>query len=179
MRPKPLLALLLLAASLSCGILAFTFWPKAETAAEPPGFAAPDFTWQTFDGKSSALKDSAGRVSVLHFWASWCAPCKAEFPHLLQAVKDHPDIVFLALSSDSDRTKAEKFLTEMGATPAPANLLFGWDKDKKITYDLFMTAAYPETIILDKQHRLRRKIPGVAEWQSKELQAYLQQLQTE
>lgn len=178
MRSNHLTAILLLAAAL-CGTLAFVFWPQADAPSAPPGFAAPDFAWQTFDGKSSALKDSAGRVTVLHFWASWCAPCKAEFPHLLQAVKQNPDIVFLALSSDSDRTKAEKFLTEMGATPAPANLLFGWDKDKKITYDLFMTVAYPETIILDKQHRLRRKIPGVAEWQNKELEAYLQQLQKE
>lgn len=178
MRTKPVLAALLTAALL-CGFLAYTIWPKAEPAAEPPGFAAPDFTWHTFDGKSGARKDSAGRVTVLHFWASWCAPCKAEFPQLLQAAKQHPDIVFLALSSDSDRAKAEKFLTEMGAMPAPANLVFAWDKDKKITYDLFMTVAYPETIILDKQHRLRRKIPGVAEWQGKELQDYLQRLQKE
>ncbi|MBP7251872.1 MAG: TlpA family protein disulfide reductase [Alphaproteobacteria bacterium] len=178
MRTKPLVTPLLITAIL-CGAMAFVFWPQAEAPSSPPGFAAPSFTWQTFDGKSSALKDSAGRATVLHFWASWCAPCKAEFPLLMQAVKQNPDIIFLALSSDSDRGKAEKFLAEMGATPAPTNLLLGWDKDKKITYDLFMTVAYPETIILDKQHRLRRKIPGVAEWQSKELQAYLRQLQKE
>lgn len=151
--------------------------PSVTTA--PAAFPAPAFSWQDFDGKNTALAAYQGRVVILHFWASWCAPCKAEFPQLLAAAKQQPDVIFLALSSDSDRKAALQFLKEMGAEPPPANLLLGWDAQKKITYDLFMTSAYPETIMLDKQHRLRRKVPGVVEWQSPEIKAYLVRLLAE
>lgn len=150
--------------------------PSEPIAPEPAAFPAPAFSWQDFDGKSFALSAYQGRVVVLHFWASWCAPCKAEFPQLLATVKQQPDVIFLALSSDSDRKAALQFLKAMGAEPPPANLLFGWDAQKKITYDLFMTSAYPETIMLDKQHRLRRKVPGVVQWQSQEIKDYLGKL---
>ena len=97
----------------------------------------------------------------------------------MQAVSQQPDIIFLAISSDSDRSKAEKFLQDMGAAQPPANLFLALDSQKKITYDVFMTSAYPETIILDKQHRLRRKIPNSVEWQSADIQNYLKKLLAE
>lgn len=172
--------LLLLAAMLLAGGAAlWLLRPQSSAPQTPAGFAAPTMQWQDFSGQSHTLDAFKGKAVVLHFWASWCAPCRVEFPHLLQAAATMPDIVFLAISSDSDRSKAENFLHETRANQASANFLLALDSQKKITFDLFMTSAYPETIFLDRKHRMRRKIPGMVEWQKAEMQNYLRQLATE
>ncbi len=145
----------------------------APTVAERPGFTVPAFSWHDFSGQEHKLTDFAGKVVVLHFWASWCAPCRTEFPMLQQAARDMPEVMFLAISSDSDRAKAEKMLADVGATQPPANLLLAWDPQKAVTYDIFLTAAFPETIILDRQHRQRRKIANVVAWDDPGIRDYL------
>lgn len=156
---------------------AISWWlqPAASVpaATERPGFTVPDFTWQDFAGQQHQLSAFAGKPVVLHFWASWCAPCRTEFPLLQQAARDMPEVIFLAISSDSDRAKAEQMLAEVGVTQPPANLLLAWDPQKTVTYDIFLTAAFPETIILDRQHRQRRKIANVVAWEDPTIRDYL------
>lgn len=165
------------------GLIGVIGWRQLSSPPSPTNtsnaFNAPDFNWQDMKNQNHILHDHKGKVVVLHFWASWCAPCRTEFPSLMKAVSQQPDVIFLAISSDSDRNKAEKFLQDMGAAQPPANLFLALDSQKKITYDLFMTSAYPETIILDKNHRLRRKIPNSVEWQSADIQNYLKKLLAE
>lgn len=155
-------------------------WLLRPVAMTPPSIAAtrypaaPDFTYRGFDGVEHRLLDLAGRSVVLHFWASWCAPCRLEFPALLAAARELGDaVIVLAISTDTDRTKAEKFLREVGADHPPENLRIAFDPQQKIAYDVFMTAVYPESIILDAQLRMRRKIPGPTDWAAPELRQQL------
>lgn len=175
--PRKMLIIASLLAIASSTLLWLGQTPKsAPAASERPGFAVADFTWQDFSGQERKLSTFTGKPVVLHFWASWCAPCRTEFPLLEQAARDLPEVTFLAISSDSDRAKAEKMLAEVGATQPPANLLLAWDPQKAVTYDIFLTAAFPETIILDKQHRQRRKIANVVAWDDPVIREYLRTL---
>src|SRR5580704_1548616 len=54
------------------------------------GKPAPPFTIYTFDKRKVTLADLAGKVVVLNFWATWCAPCRVELPMLDAYVRRHP-----------------------------------------------------------------------------------------
>ncbi len=85
-------------------------------AADSP---AIDFRYADASGQVHALSDYKGKVVLVDVWATWCAPCKAEIPHL-EKVIDHyetnPDIVFISVSIDKQKDKAkwEKFIEEHG-----------------------------------------------------------------
>ncbi len=167
-----------LSVALLLSVGAVGWWLRPVAARPPPPAihypAAPDFSWRDFGGGEHRLLDLAGRGVVLHFWASWCVPCRAEFPALIAAARELGDaVVVLAVSVDDDQGKAEKFLRDVGVDNAPANLRLAFDPKKRIAYDVFMTALYPETIFLDAQLRLRRKIPGPVDWQDPKLRQEL------
>ena len=54
------------------------------------GDVAPDFTLQTLDGARVSLSDYRGQPVVLNFWASWCNPCRDEFPLFRDELASHP-----------------------------------------------------------------------------------------
>lgn len=61
---------------------------------------APDFGYQDEDGETVYLHDFLGKVVVLNFWATWCAPCRLEMPHLQRAHEEFSadDVVILAIN---------------------------------------------------------------------------------
>jgi peroxiredoxin len=65
---------------------------------------APDFELKTSDGKSVRLSDYAGKVVLLDFWATWCAPCRSSMPWLneLHARYESEGLTLLGISMDAD-----------------------------------------------------------------------------
>lgn len=64
---------------------------------------APDFTLKDLGGLSHSLEGYRGSVVLLHFWASWCVPCKTEFPAINKLWKElgGKDLVILGVAEDS------------------------------------------------------------------------------
>ena len=117
--------------------------------------AAP-FTVTLFDGKKLTLDDLRGKAVFLNFWASWCAPCRAEAHDLeaaWQKVK-HKNMVFLGVAlQDSDKNSLE-FLKEFNVTYPNGKDEFG-----KIAVD-YGTWGIPESFFIDPQGRITYKHVG-------------------
>jgi cytochrome c biogenesis protein CcmG, thiol:disulfide interchange protein DsbE len=66
------------------------------------GSPAPPFTVTTFDKQKFSLTDLAGKVVVLNFWATWCAPCRVELPMLDGYLRRHPgdDLRLFAVTTE-------------------------------------------------------------------------------
>lgn len=132
----------------------------------------PAFTFETLDGKTHDIRELKGQKILLHFWATWCAPCVVEFPDIVtRAAKDN--LVLIAISSDLSDETIEKFLEKQ--TPdirkklESKNILMARDRRGKITADLFQTYKLPETLLIDKDQTMRRKIVGGTDWKKEDL----------
>ena len=68
------------------------------------GSVAPDFNFPTVDGKMFGPKNFRGKVLVIDFWASWCGPCRAEFPNLRAAYEKYKGkgVEFMSVSIDKN-----------------------------------------------------------------------------
>jgi thiol-disulfide isomerase/thioredoxin len=80
------------------------------------GEPAPDFTVEVIDGGSFTLSESRGRLVVLNFWASWCAPCRAEIPDISAFASAHPDVRVIGVSVEDSEPAAREFAAEIGAS---------------------------------------------------------------
>ncbi len=88
------------------------------------GHVAPDFKFVLADGAEIKLSDYRGQKVILNFWASWCAPCKAEMPDLQNVYMKYRDqgVVILAINKEEDLATVEQFATQMGLSfPIIAN----------------------------------------------------------
>ncbi|HLI03444.1 MAG TPA: TlpA disulfide reductase family protein [Terracidiphilus sp.] len=134
-----------------------------------PGTPAPDFA--VSDGATSVhLADFRGRVVLLNFWATWCAPCVAETPSLLQLHHDMPELAIIGVSVDDDPEAYAQFL-------ARRHIDFTTVRDpNESAPKLFHSSMWPETYVIDRQGIIRRKFIGAQDWSSPEIRAYLKSL---
>ena len=133
------------------------------------GQVAPDFT--VADGTTTVhLASYRGRVVLLNFWATWCAPCVIEMPSLIQLHHDQPDLAILAVSIDEDPGAYSSFLLRRHV-----DLITVRDPGQTAA-SLFHTEQWPETYVIDRQGVIRRKFIGAQDWSSPEVRAYLKSL---
>jgi cytochrome c biogenesis protein CcmG, thiol:disulfide interchange protein DsbE len=130
---------------------------------------APDFT--VSDGNTSVhLASYRGKVVLLNFWWSQCAPCIAELPSLLQLHHDDPNLVVLGVSIDEDPDSYSSFIRRR-------HVDFITVRDpKQYAPALFHTDMWPETYIIDRNGVIRRKFIGATDWSDPEIRQYLNSL---
>ena len=130
---------------------------------------APDFT--VSDGTTTVhLAGFRGKVVLLNFWWSQCAPCIEELPSLLQLHHDDPDLAILAVSVDEDPDSYTSFIRNRHVD------LITVRDSQQTAPRLFHTDMWPETYIIDRRGMIRRKFIGPTDWSDPEIRTYLKSL---
>ena len=89
--------------------------PALASGPPTPGEPAHPFTLSDLDGKPVALSSFAGRLVLLHFWATWCPTCHEEMTILDDAARAHPGaLVILGVNLGEKRSKVATFVKESG-----------------------------------------------------------------
>ncbi len=109
---------------------------------------APDFSFETPDGKKVQLKDLKGKVVWLTFFATWCGPCRKELPYLEKEVyekyRNHTDFRLLVIGREHSREELDKFIKD-----TRHNLPFIPDPKREI-FSKYATQNIPRNFIIDK-----------------------------
>lgn len=75
------------------------------------GKPAPDFTVTDIDGVKHSLSEYRGKNVIVNFWATWCPPCRAEIPHLIQfRAQESTDKTAMLAISNEDVNKLKSFV---------------------------------------------------------------------
>ena len=154
-RFSPLALGLLLA--LALGVIWWLQRDDAATELEPAaltGHMAPDVSLTLLDGQSLRLADLRGKVVVLNFWASWCAPCRQEMPELqafwddAQRTGEATEIVGVGVRTDHDQDA--RALVAAGGYTYPIGRDTKTDKPGvgPIETAFGIPGAYPTTVVI-------------------------------
>ncbi len=114
------------------------------------GKPAPDFSAPNPEGKTISLKENLGKVTIIDFWASWCAPCRKENPNVVALYNEFKDkglqIIGVSLDKEGDDEKwKQAILTDKLTWPQVSNLKY-WNDPIAKKYNI---QGIPAIFILD------------------------------
>lgn len=118
---------------------------------------APALQVNDLDGKPISLDDVKGKIVLLNFWATWCGPCRAEIPDLIELQKKYKDqLAIIALATDEDEpAEVKKFAQKAGI-----NYRIGMATDPlRLAYGGI--PALPTAFVIDAQGRVVQKHIGL------------------
>ena len=136
---------------------------SAGAAATNPPAAAP--RWPLLDSLH-------GKVVLVDFWASWCAPCLHSFPWMNELQQKHAGegLVIVAVNVDQDRALADAFLKKV-----PAKFRIEYDPAGNLAKQ-FGVQAMPTSFLLDREGNIRIRHAGFREKQREEREHEIEEL---
>jgi thiol-disulfide isomerase/thioredoxin len=132
-------------------IAAATLMALPAAAGSTVSVAAPGFDLPTRSGSRIRLQDLRGQVVMINFWASWCGPCRQEFPVLEQMYRKYAPMGFslVAVNVETDTADAERFLAQL-----PVSFPVAYDHDNQVSGE-YGVSAMPTTLIVDRKGQVR------------------------
>jgi thiol-disulfide isomerase/thioredoxin len=174
-KAQPVLGLFLgmFLALLGTSFAASNAWAQFDKTAWPAKVATPTLEAVDLQGKTWNTTELTGKVVVLNFWATWCAPCKDELP-TLQTLHDISDsqTVVLTINVRESAARAARYMQSTGMTfpvisDAKGELAKRWG-----------VSVYPTTILIAPNGQARWRIVGDADWSGAQASNWLNDLRT-
>ncbi|MEM7539520.1 MAG: redoxin domain-containing protein [Chloroflexota bacterium] len=119
------------------------------------GDVAPNFRMQLDDGQYLDLSDLEGTPVVLNFWATWCGPCRAEMPDLVEQYEHNDELVILAINTQEELKRVQPFVDEFQMS-MPVVL----DKDGEIK-DMYGVRGMPTSVFIGKDGKISNIWAGI------------------
>ena len=144
--------------------------PKGVIAVDP--YPAPDFILEDMEGERFHLAEQRGRWVFVHFWASWCGPCRREIPaiqRLLETMQDKGPVMAMVNTAEDEDTVFD-FLGILAPDIVP--LL---DSDGLVTEE-WQPRGLPSTYLVDPQGRIRYQVIGGQAWDEAPYVEFLRRL---
>ena len=128
-----------------------------ERLSDRPG---PDLQLEKPDGSNRRLSEHRGHVVLLHFWATWCPPCREELPGLLELGRElskEGQFTLLAVSLDNDWSAVRDFFGEK----IPPEIMRDATGSAAAKYEI---STLPDTYLMAADGALRLRFHGPREW---------------
>jgi thiol-disulfide isomerase/thioredoxin len=120
--------------------------------------AAPTLVLKDLRGRAVRLSDYRGRVVLLNFWATWCAPCRAEAPDLVRVQREYGarglQVVGITYPPES-RAAVRRFVRSFQIN-YPV-----WTGTRATKALFFAGETLPVTVVIDREGRVRELIEGI------------------
>ena len=127
----------------------------------PPlnGTSLVNMGWENGKGKRSVFSEFKGKVLVLDFYATWCAPCRDSVPHLIGLQKKYEDqglrVIGLNVGGPGDAEEVPSFAKEFGI-----QYTLAMPDEELVTFLLADSDAIPQTFVFDRQGQLVDRLVG-------------------
>ncbi|MBE0617620.1 MAG: TlpA family protein disulfide reductase, partial [Proteobacteria bacterium] len=133
---------------------------------------APDFALTSVDGNRITLAERKGKVVLLDFWATWCPPCRAAIPHVVELQNKYRADGFevVGMNMDQDPEDLVSFLAQNTVNYPIVKV----SEEVRAAYG--GVSSIPVAFLLDRQGRIRHKYLGYDKRIAKEIEETIQTL---
>ena len=123
----------------------------------------------------STMQQLNGKVVLVDFWASWCAPCRKSFPWLNKMHQQYAEdgLLVLAVNEDSERAEASRFLQQV-----PAEFAVLYDEAGALA-EQYQLPGMPSSFLIDKKGQVRYRHIGFKQADIADYEAKIRQLLAE
>jgi len=166
-----LILLLLIPTSRTMLIRATLFRPKIITESSGVTMKTEDYqlALEDLDGNSVNLSEYSNQTILISFWATWCAPCRAEMPSIQKMADRYGEKLPIFLITSEEKEKVSKFLQESGY-----HIPVYFQKSRST--GILDINSYPTTFLISSKGEIIIHKKGAANWNSKDLRRKLDEL---
>ena len=175
---RPVKVAAIVAAVIALQVLAVVVYLRVERGRRTPttfnatdlsGARAPRLVVERLDGTEVDLAARPGRVRMVHFWATWCGPCRKELPELLARAAAVDGLELVAVSVDDDWDAVRRFFP----AGVPREVVRARDP---LAHRRWGAWGLPDTYVMAPDGRLVERVIGARDWSAAIAIEYLRAL---